>query len=1041
MKITDSEIQRVCSPVICKRGMEFYKDGRVHIKSREESSITAVVDDEEVYNIRIDFKNDKISECFCTCPYFQTMGANCKHIAATLKKRQCELIEGESYKDENDRIAKMLCSEFADNCFEKKRLGLKFLFDIVSTGERKCRYSVELMCGFDELKPVNGIDRFLECYINMTDFKLSKHTAINSAKYSLGDNDKKIIEILCEAYQNKTSDGGYVNRISKTYIAPATAKRIFPLLNAADCDFYFNSMLLGDYSVREDNPDIVIDVNATDSEISLNIFESGTALFDDGSWFLYENCFYHTDSEWRAWFMPIYNSLISESRTQIDFKGNTRVDFATYVYPKLRNKRGVVTAGLDAMVINEKPEFTVYLDADKYTLTADVLVSYGSFKLCLPSDTPLSEKIVIRDMAAESEILKYFSSFSLNASKFYTSDNDVIFDFIADAIGSLSQKAKIVASDTFRGLIGQNDVKIKAKAHYRKDIDLLEIDFDSELSGEEIYGILNAVRLKKRFYKLKNGSFMTIDENTEQELKVLDGLDFTEKEIYVGKKTVSKYHMLYIDALEKEGRIEADKAFSELIGGIRKIKALVPKDLKSVLRKYQTDGVNWLKQLSELGFGGILADDMGLGKTLEVIAFVMSEKREKPVLVVTPSALTYNWLNEIKKFAPYASAVIIDGSKEERAGLLKNNISGCDFVITSYPLLRRDIDMYSGLEFSYMFIDESQHIKNPDTMSAKAVKRITADRRFALSGTPVENSLTELWSVFDFVMKGYLYSRKEFARHYDKLNAEEDKEKLSELQKKIRPFVMRRMKTDVLSELPEKIENTIYSDFVPEQKKMYEAFLAVAKKEVTALLDSNGNGMKILTILLRLRQICCHPALFDENYKKDSGKLILLEDIVSSAVSQGHRILIFSQFTSMLEIIRKKLKEDGFDCFFIDGKTPSDMRAQLADRFNSGEKSLFLISLKAGGTGLNLTGADTVIHYDPWWNPAVMDQASDRAYRIGQTKAVQVIRLATRGTIEEQILKLQESKRNLADSVIKKNTKTVAGLTKEEILSLFERQK
>ena len=1037
MKITDSEIQRACSPAICKRGMEFYRDGRVHIKAREESSITAVVDDEEVYNIRIDFDNDRISECVCTCPYFQTMGTNCKHIAATLKKRQAELVEGENYKDENDRIAKTLCSEFADACLEKKRLGLKFLLDIISTEERKCRYSVELMCGFDELKPVCGVDRFLDCYISMADFKISKHTAINSAKYSLNDNDRKIIEILCEAYQNKASDGGYVNRISKTYIAPATAKRLFPLLIAADCDFYFNSMPLIDFSVREDNPDIVIDVNATDSEISLNIFESGTALFDDGSWFLYENCFYHTDSEWRSWFMPIYKSLISESRTQIDFKGNTRVDFATYVYPKLRNKRGVVATGLDTMVINEKPEFIVYLDADNRTVTADLQVSYGTLKLSLPSDTPASEKIVIRDMAAESDILKSFSSFSMNKSRFFTSDSDVIFDFITEEVSLLSQKAKIIASDAFVGLISQKDIKIKTKANYRKDIDLLEINFDSELSGEEIYGILNAVRLKKKYYKLKNGGFMPINEEIEQELKVLDGLDFTEKDIYTGKKTVSKYHMLYIDALEKEGRIETDKALSEMICSIRKIKAKVPKDLKTVLRKYQTDGVNWLKQLSELGFGGILADDMGLGKTLEVIAFVMSEKRDKPVLVVTPSALTYNWLNEINKFAPYATAVIIDGNKEERAGLLKE-ISNRDFVITSYPLIRRDVDLYSELEFSYMFIDESQHIKNPDTMNAKAVKKIKAKRKFALSGTPVENSLTELWSVFDFVMKGYLYTRKEFARHYDKLNAEEDREKLSELQKKIHPFVMRRMKTDVLSELPEKIENTIYSDFVPEQKKMYEAFLAVAKKEVTALFDSNGGGMKILTLLLRLRQICCHPALFDENYKKESGKLILLEDIVSSAISQGHRILVFSQFTSMLNIIRKRLKENDIDCFFIDGKTPPEMRTQLVDRFNSGEKSLFLISLKAGGYGLNLIGADTVIHYDPWWNPAVMDQASDRAYRIGQTKAVQVIRLATRGTIEEQILKLQKAKRSLADSVIKKNTKTVAGLTREEILSLFE---
>lgn len=1037
MKISDKEIQRVCSPVILKRGTEFYQDGRVHIKSREENSISAVVDDDEIYSIKIDFDGDKISGCFCTCPYYRTMGTNCKHIAAVLKKRQTELSEGESFKDENDRIAKLLCSEFAGNCFEKKRLRLKFIFGIISGGDHTCRYSIELMSGFDELKPVSGVDRFLDCYITGSDFKISKHTAINSSKYSLSDNDRQIIEILCEAYQNKLSDGGYVNRVSKTYIAPITAKRIFPLLLGADCEFFFNTMLLNDFTVREDNPDITIDINATDSEISLNVFESGVALFDDGSWFLFENDFYRTDAEWRAWFMPIYRALVTESRTQIDFKENARVDFATYVYPKLRNQRGVATTGLDSLVINEKPVFSIYLDSKKNRISASVFVNYGSIRLHLPADKPSSEKIVIRDMAAESDILKRFSSFSFDGNEYVTDDNDIIFNFITDGIKLLAQKADIYTSENFDNLQSRKTPEIKTDVRYKKDIDLLEISFETELTSEEIAGILNAVRTKKTYYKLKNGSFLPINKNTERDFIVLDNLNFSDRDITAGKKTVTKYHMLYIDALEKEGRLSSDKAFRDLVKQIKGIKADIPKPLASVLRKYQIDGVNWLKQLSELGFGGILADDMGLGKTLEVIAFVMSEKSDLPALVIAPSALTYNWIHEIEKFAPDATACIIDGNKEEREELM-TKINGYDFVITSYPLLRRDTEMYAKSEFSYMFIDESQQIKNPDTMIAKAVKKIHASKKFALSGTPIENNLIELWSVFDYAMKGYLGTRKEFARKYTGSDSKENSDVLSELRKKIQPFVMRRMKKDVLSELPEKIEHTIYSDFVPEQKKLYEAFLMTARKEVREIADIAGNSMKILTLLLRLRQICCHPSLFDESYKKDSGKLLLLEELLNSATLQGHRVLVFSQFTSMLTIIRKRLIENGVDCFYIDGKTPSDMRTRLCERFNSGEKSIFLVSLKAGGTGLNLTGADMVIHYDPWWNPAVMDQASDRAYRIGQTKAVQVIKLAAKGTIEEQILKLQEKKRRLADSIIKKNTKTISGLSKEEILSLFE---
>jgi SNF2 family DNA or RNA helicase len=444
-----------------------------------------------------------------------------------------------------------------------------------------------------------------------------------------------------------------------------------------------------------------------------------------------------------------------------------------------------------------------------------------------------------------------------------------------------------------------------------------------------------------------------------------------------------------------------------------------------------------MKQLSVLGFGGILADDMGLGKTLQVIAYVMGERPEKPALIVTPSALIYNWYNEIQRFTPEARVLVVDGPKEEREELVKE-LDGYEFVITSYPMLRRDGALYKDKMFSYCFIDEAQYIKNPKTMNARSVKNVNARVRFALTGTPIENSLIELWSIFDFVMEGYLYSAKEFRERFEiPLTKNSDYSAVESLRAKIKPFVLRRMKQDVLEELPEKIENTVYADLVPEQKRLYAAYLATARSETAQLLES-GAKMRILTILMRLRQICCHPALFDENYKKESGKLNALIDIVTGAIESGHRILVFSQFTSMLAIIRRKLDSMDIQSFYIDGQTKPYERTELAQRFNNGECPVFLISLKAGGTGLNLIGADTVVHFDPWWNPAVMDQASDRAYRIGQTRAVQVIRLASSGTIEEKILRLQESKRLLADDIIKMNTESFSALSNEEILSLFE---
>ena len=518
-------------------------------------------------------------------------------------------------------------------------------------------------------------------------------------------------------------------------------------------------------------------------------------------------------------------------------------------------------------------------------------------------------------------------------------------------------------------------------------------------------------------------------------LNLLNQLDFTYEDLRNGSKTIPKYHALYLNSL---GSVRKNDSFKKYISEVKNKKPQIPAGLENVLREYQKDGMEWLTQLSYLGFGGILADDMGLGKTLQVIAYIHGIKPDKPTLIVAPSALTYNWQSEINKFTPDAASIIIDGPKEERARLIEG-IDDYEFVITSYPILRRDIALYQERKFAYCFIDEAQHIKNPRTMSARSVKKINAEHKFALTGTPIENSLMELWSIFDFIMPGYLYSAHEFRSRYETpLVKDGDSMTADSFRARIKPFMMRRMKQDVLKELPEKIENTIYAELTNEQKDMYSAYLAVAKNKTMELLSEGGQGrMRILSLIMRLRQICCHPVLFDENYSKDSGKLNLLMELIGNAADSGHRILVFSQFTSMLGIIQEKLKEAGIEYFYLDGQTPSYERAELTDRFNGGERDVFLISLKAGGVGLNLTGADTVIHYDPWWNPAVMDQASDRAYRIGQTKAVQVIRLAAKGTIEEKIIKLQESKRRMADDIVRVNTDTFGSLSDSDILSLF----
>ncbi len=1037
MKITEEEIKRISSATIYRRGLEYFKEGRVHLSVRDENEIVALVDGEEVYNVNVRFDDDgRVCDSFCTCPYYTTMDCTCKHIVAALKVRQKELLDGATFVDENDKYAKKLCNIYERLSKERTHLNAKFSLHINKEPSAKVRYSIEVALGEGIPEPVSGVERFLAAYSGEGEYKLSKFKIFERDKFTFSENEKSILDILAESCQNKNSAYGYTPKLAMTEIGGLTFKRLMPYFERVKCDFYFNEIKLVDMQIKHENPDIQLDVRATDSAVSVSVAESGYALTADGKWFLYSGDIYKTDAEWRKSYMPIYNILDGGTRTRLEFVGENKLAFATHALPALKKLHGAVFDGVDEVVVNEKPQFDVYFDCVGRALSAVVIANYGTVPIRIPmSHDKQSDKIILRNVDAENAILSRFAAFRILEGHYYLDDNSEIYKFIFSELDKLKKVANVIESAGFSELCSLMKPEITAKVGYKKDIDLLEVSFDSDLSADELEAILLAVRLKQSFYRSKKGQFINLDDNDT--LKFLSQFGFEAEDVANGRKTVSKYHILYLEGLAKSGKLATNGDFDRLIEEIRGIEAEIPENIDKILRGYQKEAVHWFTQLSELGLGGILADDMGLGKTLEVIAFVMSTKRDKSSLVVAPSALLYNWLSEISRFAPDAKAVIIDGTKEEREQKIKNT-DGVDFVITSYPLLRRDLAHYKNIEFAYCFIDEAQYIKNPKTMNARGVKQIRAERRFALTGTPVENSLTELWSIFDFVMPDYFGKRREFSEMYEKPISAGFDDKAKLLKSKIKPFVMRRMKKDVLKELPEKIENTVFAELEEKQKNLYNAYLAAARREVDRIMSEGESDIMILSLITRLRQICCHPSLFDDAYEHGSGKLELLSELVKSAVDGGHRVLVFSQFTSMLKIIREEFAKLGIPTFYLDGSTPSYERAELADRFNGGEREVFLISLKAGGTGLNLVGADMVIHYDPWWNPAVVDQASDRAYRIGQKKAVQVIKLATSGTIEEQILKLQEKKRTLADDIIIKNSATLSNLTNEEILSLFE---
>ena len=515
--------------------------------------------------------------------------------------------------------------------------------------------------------------------------------------------------------------------------------------------------------------------------------------------------------------------------------------------------------------------------------------------------------------------------------------------------------------------------------------------------------------------------------------------------------TVPKYRALYLDAQLREIEgfpILKNKDFRALIRNMKTVEDNdfeLPQRLEPVLREYQKKGFLWLKTLRQNGFGGILADDMGLGKTLQVITFLLSEYENRAdkltrSLIVCPASLVYNWMSECSQYAPQLPVKVIAGSVQERKELICS-AGEQEVLITSYDLLKRDMKCYQGMHFANEIIDEAQFIKNHATQAAKAVKMIDAGFKAALTGTPVENRLGELWSIFEYLMPGYLYPYQRFREEIEiPVVQNGDEDALNRLQKMIRPFVLRRLKKDVLKDLPDKLEKNMYAIMEGEQKELYQAHvqrlkLMLAKQSGE---EFDRSRIQILAELTKLRQLCCDPALLLEEYKDGSAKLELCIDMVENAVEGGHKILLFSQFTTMLDHICQRLHERKISYYLLTGATSKEERMRLVQAFNQDETSVFCISLKAGGTGLNLTAADIVIHFDPWWNTAVQNQATDRAHRIGQKNTVMVYRLIAKNTIEESIVKLQDKKQMLAEQVLGGEEMQRTSFTKEELLELLE---
>lgn len=601
-------------------------------------------------------------------------------------------------------------------------------------------------------------------------------------------------------------------------------------------------------------------------------------------------------------------------------------------------------------------------------------------------------------------------------------DPSHMYNFLHADLTDLKKISDIYLSDNIKDVKTKKMQRVSARMSYKTG--MLDICFEeSGFSDEELFKIINSLKKKIRFVKLNKNTIIEVDEeDAEKLLNTINTFKLDPKKLNE-TQNVPLYQTLKI-ASDDLDIIDytIDDSLKKLINEIVEFKKLdikVPSSLKNVLREYQVDAYKWMKVLSKHNFCGVLADDMGLGKTLEVISVILSSEEKKPSLIVCPKSLCYNWKNEFSLWAKELDVVNVIGNINDR----KDIISKIDekkkvIYISSYDSLRNDIDLYKNVKFNYLILDEAQSIKNHNTLKAKSVKKIKSIHRFVLTGTPIENSVVDLWSIFDFLMPEYLGDYSNFRSRYEEAVVSGNADEVSgALIRKISPFVLRRTKKEVLKDLPDKIETIQIASMEEKQRLIYEAQL---RKTREILTNPKASKIEILSSLTRLRQICVHPQLYLDNYDGRSAKFDLLMELLEDYIATDHKVIIFSQFTSAFTLLEPLLNDKKYEYFLLTGKTSAEDRISMANRFNDKDDKhkVFLVSLKAGGTGLNLIGADIVIHLDPWWNYAVENQATDRAHRIGQKNVVQVIKMICENSIEQKVIELQRIKKEVAERII-----------------------
>jgi len=1063
-KITREAIRRLATTeTVYYRGMRYYAAHAVSDVTWNEATkqYHAFVQGSNIYGVTIGFGEDEQITHSCNCPAHAKYPGACKHVVAALLfiadyQQRADALENLGWEDQT---AYKIIEYFRKREYRKLTPQYFHLALQVTVNEplksRQSKAFVGLYAGSSKMYKVSNTKKFIQDYYNHKEIRLGKEFRYIPEECQFEPTSAAVLAYLTEIYEiqetlGKTYYSNLFNR-QELVVSQNMLCKLLRLAEGLHCDIILRDKKMENMEIMCSNPKLSMELQMEDEVLSLHDMgqEPIISICEDGSILCYQGGIYLPDMEFLANLRPFFTTLFGKKQSELEFRGENMGSFIEKVLPVIKKTMNIqVPEKIKDHYIVEQLQPKLYFDIDRSrqrpVLVARMIFAYGEHEVNPLQDEQKGSYILVRDREEEEQLLRlmYDKHFSVRREQFVLTKEDEIFQLMTEGIQDLCRQFEVFYSKEYKANSIKKVGMLSAGIRLNTDINLLEMDVDyGHIPKEELRDFFRSIKLKKKYYRLKSGAFvnlMTEDKQIDELRDLLSIGEVTED----NKIAFSQTAVMEVDELlPHTQRITRDAGYKQLLEDLKnpdKTNWELPNGMEDILRPYQITGYRWLCSLAHYGMGGILADDMGLGKTLQTITYVLANPGTR-TLIVCPTSLAYNWQDEFSKFAPQIATQIISGTPQERADLMQQS-TDVPVWITTYPLIRKDVDLYKAQIFDACFIDEAQFIKNPTSLGAKAVKAVQAKHRFALTGTPIENTLSELWSIFDFVMPGFFGRYRQFEECYEKpILRDHDSVQMQKLRRKIRPFVLRRMKKEVLTELPDKIETRRMAEMGAKQRKIYESYLARIQMELAGDEENTpgGNRMQVLAALTRLRQICCHPATFASNYHGGSGKLDLLMEQLPDILEGGHSVIVFSQFTSMLSIIAHELKQRNIPFFYLAGSTSAQERKREVKEFNRGEVKVFLISLKAGGTGLNLTGADTVIHFDPWWNPAVEDQATDRAYRIGQKKKVQVIKYVMKDSIEEKIYELQKRKKQLSDQLIQAGESFVTQLTMEEIKELF----